>query len=221
MNTLIKKIALVCTFAVTGSLAANAQDYKAPLEKTWVTFDTTKAPATKVELANKLTLIAKKWSNEWITHYYAATAKAIVSYDEKDPTKHDAILDDAEKELQDAVSILGKENDETLVVAAMIANSRIMTNPMERWQKYGGIFSEKLNGAKDINPENPRIYYLKGTTIFFTPKNYGGGKENALPLFEKAATYFAKETGTDISKPSWGKNYNTYFLEQCKTEDKK
>ena len=73
---------------------------------------------------------------------------------------------------------------------------------------------------KEINPDNPRMYYLQGTSKFFTPKAFGGGKKAALPYFEKAETLFAKEPGGDITKPYWGKQANTYFLAQCKVEDK-
>src|SRR5262249_32135954 len=119
-----------------------------------------------------------------------------------------------------AVSILKKENDETYVLGAMIANARMAINPMQRWQKYGRIFSDNLESAKEMNPDNPRMYYLQGTSKFYTPKAFGGGKKAAQPYFEKAETLFAKEPGNDIAKPYWGKRTNTMFLTQCKQEDK-
>jgi hypothetical protein len=64
------------------------------------------------------------------------------------------------------------------------------------------------------------MYYLQGTSKYFTPKAYGGGKKIAQPYFEKAEALFAKEAGGDIAKPYWGKMQNSYFLEQCKTPDK-
>jgi hypothetical protein len=93
-------------------------------------------------------------------------------------------------------------------------------DPMNRWQKYGQIFSQNLESAKELNPNNPRMYYLQGTSKYFTPKAYGGGKKIAQPYFEKAEALFAKEAGGDIAKPYWGKMQNSYFLEQCKTPDK-
>lgn len=208
------------TLAVMG---ANAQDFKKPLTSTWVAFDTLPfagAHEARLVQANKLGLIAKKWDKEWATHFYVSLSKAMMSYDEQDATKHDAILDEADKEYDDAVSLLGKNNDETYVLAAMIANSRISVDPMNRWQKYGKIFSDDLESAKQINPSNPRMYYLKAISTMFTPKAFGGGKKNALPYFEKADGFFAKEPGDEITKPYWGKRANTYFLAQCKIEDK-
>jgi hypothetical protein len=215
----MKKIILFGAMALT-VISAQAQDFKTVLEKTFTAFDTTWNQAVKVEQSNKLSLIAKKWDNEWVAHYYAAYSKTVLCYQEKDNAKKDAYLDEADKEREDAVTILKKENDETWVLAAMIANARLGVDPMQRWMKYGKIFSEDLENAKEINPDNPRMYYLQGTSKFFTPKTYGGGKKSAKPYFEKAEGLFAKETVVDITKPHWGKDHNAYFLNQCKQEDK-
>jgi hypothetical protein len=217
----MKKAILMGAMSLT-VMSAQAQDFKEVLEKTFTAFDTTWNNAVQVEQSNKLSLIAKKWDNEWVTHFYVAYSKVVLSYQEKDPGKKDALLDEADKEKDDAISILKKDNDETYVLAAMIANARMGVDPMTRYQKYGSIFREALENAKEINPDNPRMYYLQGTSKFFTPKAYGGGKSAAQPYFEKAEGLFAKEAATnpDITKPHWGKHSNDYFLGQCKQGDK-
>jgi len=215
----MKKIILMAAAALAVN-GVQAQDLKPALQKTFIAFDTTQDQNVKVEQANKLALIAKKWGDEWVTHYYVAYSKVFLSYFEKDNAKKDAYLDEADKEKEDAVSILKKENDETYVLGAMIANARMGVDPMNRWQKYGKLFSENLESAKELNPDNPRMYYVQGTSKFFTPKQFGGGKKAAMPYFEKAEGLFAKETGGDITKPYWGKEHNQYFLLQCKQEDK-
>ena len=215
----MKKPILFAAIALS-VLSATAQDFKAPLEKTFLAFDTTMDMTRKVEQSNKLALIAKKWDGEWSTHYYLAYSKAQLSYFEQDAAKRDAYLDEADKETGDAVSILKKDNDETHVLKAMIANARMAVDGMNRWQKYGKIFSDELESAKAINPDNPRMYYLKGTSSFFTPKQFGGGKKAALPYFEKANGLFAKDQGKDISQPHWGKDKTEYFIGLCKVEDK-
>ena len=215
----MKKIILAAA-ALISVVSSQAQDFKSVLQKTFTAFDTTNDEKVKVEQSNKLSLISKKWDKEWLTHYYASMSKAIISYRETDEAKRDAYLDEAEKEHEDAVSILGKENDETYVLAAMIANARLAVKPQARWQKYGKIFSENLESAKDINENNPRMYYLQGISVFYKPKMFGGGKKAALPYFEKADGLYAKETGGDIAKPYWGKEHNAMLLGQCKGDDK-
>ena len=214
----MRKLILAGAMALA-TAQVNAQDFKPMLTKVYTAFDTTQALDTKVEQSNKLTLIAKKWDGEWSTHYYAALSKTVLSYMEKDAGKRDAYLDEADKEKEAAVSLLKKETDETYVLGAMIANARMVVDPMQRWPKYGKLFSENLEHAKEINPDNPRMYYLQGTSKFFTPKAYGGGKKAAEPYFEKAEGLFAKEKDDDITKPYWGKKNNSAFLAQCKQGD--
>ncbi len=216
----MKKMILSAALAVAG-LSAMAQDYKKVLEATFLAFDTTRDMNTKVANANKLSLIAKKWDGEWVTHYYAAYSKAQLAFMEQDATKKDAYLDEAENEKDNAVTILTKDNDETYVLAAMIANGRMSVDPMNRWQKYGKIFSDNLSSAKEYNPDNPRMYYLQGTSKYFTPKNFGGGAKAAKPYFDKAKVLFEKENGSDIAHPYWGNRNNEYFLMMCEKQEEK
>ncbi|MFN4249015.1 MAG: hypothetical protein ACK4EY_14905 [Flavipsychrobacter sp.] len=211
---------IATAIAAFSYINCHAQDYNETLKKTFLAFDTTMDYQKKVEASNKLNLIAKKWNTEWTSHFYNAYAKAQLSYMEKEEAKKDAYVDEAEKELGEAVGIIGKDNDETYVIAALIANARMAVKPQARWQKYGKLFEENLQKAKEVNAENPRIYYLAGVSKFFTPKMFGGGKKPAISYFEKAEGFFAKETDADMSKPWWGKMQNTYFLGECKKEDK-
>ena len=216
-----KYILLIAAAALLYVNKSHGQEYKPTIEKTFLAFDTNHTnQAQKVEQSNKLALIAKKWPDEWTAHYYNAYSKVTLSYDEKDAAKKDAYLEEAEKEHDEAVTLLGKENDETYVLAAMTANARMAVNPQERWQKYGKLFEDNLKKAKEVNEHNPRIYYLQGTSKFFTPKQWGGGKKAALPYFEKAQPLFEKEDRADIAKPHWGREANAYFLGQSKGEDK-
>ncbi len=215
-----KLLLLAATAAIISTDQASAQDFKEVLHKTVSTFDTTMDAKQKIELSNKLGLISKKWPGEWATHYYNAYSKVILSYEEKDEAKRDAYLNEAEAERDEAVTLLKTENDETYVLAAMVANGRLAVKPQARWQKFGKLFEDNLAKAKELDADNPRIYYLQGTSKFFTPKMFGGGKKAALPYFEKAEGLFAKESSDDILKPFWGKYANTYFLKESKGEDK-
>ena len=87
------------------------------------------------------------------------------------------------------------------------------------YQAGKALVTENLAKAKELNPDNPRIYYLQGTSKRFTPKMFGGGKKAALPYFEKAETLFAKESSDDITKISWGKQINAEFLKEARGED--
>jgi hypothetical protein len=216
----MRKFILLAASALTMTVAAQAQNFKESLQKTFTAFDTTQDVKIKQEQSNKIALIAKRWPDEWAGHYYNAYSKVILSYMEEDEAKRDAWLEEAEKEHDEVVSLLKKDNDETYVLAALIANGRMAVKPMARWQKYGKLFEENLKQAKELNANNPRIYHLQGTSKFFTPKAFGGGKKAALPYFEKAEGLFANEKDDDITKIYWGKRANGYFIAQAKGEDK-
>ncbi|MBS1588579.1 MAG: hypothetical protein JST52_03085 [Bacteroidetes bacterium] len=216
----MKKYIFLLLAIISFQMSSQAQDFKTMLTKTWTTFDTTNNTATRAEASNKLGLIAKKWNEEWAAHYYNALSKIILSYTSKDEALRDSYIDEAEKERDETVRLLGKENDETYVIAAMVANARLAVKPQSRWQTFGKVFDENIAKAKELNPNNPRIYYLQGTSKRYTPKMFGGGKKKALPYFEKADSLFAKQPTHDILTITWGKSSNDTFLNEAKTEDK-
>lgn len=214
----MKQVLLAATLLL--SATTYAQDMNEALKKNFIAFDTTMSdPEQKMAKANKLELIAKKWNDQWAPHYYNAYAKAQLSFmmgqAQEDMAKRDAILDEADAELDEAISILGEETSETYVLKAMLAQARMAVDGRNRWQEYGKKFEDNLKLAKEKNEQNPRIYYLKGTGVMFTPKAFGGGAKNALPYFEKAEPMFAAEQTDDMNDPFWGHMANKYFIEMA------
>ena len=192
------------------------EDLKAGVED----FETAKNMSEWVSACNHLGLIAKKYQDQWAANYYAAYSLTVLSYIEKDAKKKDAYLDEAEVFLNYAISDYKSESDELYVLKAMFANARLAVQPAMRYKKFGDLFNENIEKAKTIQPDNPRIYYLKGNSVYYTPKMFGGGAKNALPEFEKAETLFAKESKDDIYKPFWGEKQNDEMITKCKEEMK-
>jgi hypothetical protein len=208
------KKSIISIFLFTCSvLFANAQTVEEALKTNLTQFHSAADQNGMIASSNRFALIANKWSSDWATHYYAAYAKSIIGAMEKDNTKKIAYFDEAEKHLEAAKSNLKTENDEVYVLTAMLASMRIGIFP-DQWQKYVEIFSTNIQKAKALRAENPRIYYLEGTSKFYTPEAYGGGKKSALPYFQKAAEYFNVETDADIRKPSWGKRQNEDLMKK-------
>lgn len=205
----------------SGSLFA--QDFKQTLGQTVKAFFEGKDLTEKVSQSNRLGLIAKKFNTEWSAAYYAALSKIMINYEEADAAKKDAYLDEAEDMLTNASSLADKndkvQQSELYTLTAMLANARLGVDPQKRWQKYGKIFESNLEKAKENNVDNPRIYFLKGTSLFFTPKMFGGGKKKALEYFQKAAPLFEKEPKDDVTRPFWGKEANDEFSRKAQAED--
>jgi len=47
------------------------------------------------------------------------------------------------------------------------------------------------------------------------PKMFGGGKEAAKPLFQKANEKFLSFKPADVLSPNWGKEQNEQLLKSC------
>jgi hypothetical protein len=69
-------------------------------------------------------ILTNKYPNEFITNYYSAYAKAIISYKEKDAKRRDLFLDMANKYF-DKVKEIKPNDSETFALGAMLANARL------------------------------------------------------------------------------------------------
>src|SRR5208283_987826 len=159
-------------------------EFKEDLTSGFQDFDTAKNLNEMMSASNRLGLIAKKWPDQWTANYYAGYSLIILSYIEKDDKKKDAYLDDAELLVKKAKEEYNKSYDELYVLEALLANARLAVKPMSRYKKQGDLFNQNLDTAKTLQPDNPRIYYLLGTSFYYTPKMFGGGTEKARPYFE-------------------------------------
>ena len=212
MKPLVKTLSLLLFLSI--SVSMEAQTLEESLGKVYMQMDSIKGLSDMMSVSAQFDMIADKWDNEWSANYYAAYAKVIASFIEQDSKKKDLFLDAADRYLE-KVKSLGKENDETYVLAALITSARIAVDGQNRGMQYSGIVNQSLEKAEKINPDNPRIYYLKGSSLFYQPEMYGGGKDKAKPYFEKAKDLFAKESKASIVKPYWGEKQNLDYLKQC------
>jgi len=214
MKNILTSIAITvvaCSFAS----AQNAPKEMAPLlDSTFTRFDSTYNLATQVQLSTQLDLIAEKYSDQWVPQYYAAYAKAMMSYMEPDLSKKDMILDQGDEFLA-VIADLGVENDHRYVLTALLANARMAVDGEKRWKKYVPIFEENLKKAKELNADNPQIYYLNAVAKFYTPKAFGGGGKKALPYFEKAKALYPKLDKSNILIPHWGEDKTDYYMKEC------
>lgn len=184
------------------------------LKENYLKMDSAKTLSDMMNVSARFDMMADKWSNEWRSNYSAAYVKTILSFIEQDSRKKDLFLDAADKYLEKTKSLGGK-NEETWILAALIVNARIAVDGRNRGMQYNGIFRQNLEKARSINPDNPRIYYMEGSSLFYTPAMYGGGKEKARPYFEKARALFAKKVKSSYFKPDWGEKQNQELLDQC------
>jgi hypothetical protein len=210
----MKKLAtlLILISSITVGTAQNTR-YTGAMEKNIAALDTSRSAAQLQPLANNFERIASAEKKEWLPLYYAAYCYVNMTYSTKG-NEIDTYCDKAESFINKADS-LSPNNSEIYAIKAQIAGARISVNPMARGQKYGTESATLREKAKQLDPTNPRPYYLEGTALFYTPAMFGGGKDKAKPVFEKALEMYGKFKPASSIMPNWGQKNTEYFIKQC------
>ena len=111
-------------------------------------------------------------------------------------------LDKAQKELEKAVGI-DPDFDEAYSVLGGVYGMKAAG--MFSGMKYGGKAKRAMEKARELSPENPRTYLIDGIGDYYKPKLFGGGLDNALEAFTKAAELFETFESKSVAAPNWGK----------------
>jgi hypothetical protein len=212
----MKKILFIAT-ALLFSLASGAQDakYMSAMEKNVGALDSLNTEPDFSSLANSFERIGNANPKEWLPLYYQAFCTVQIGMKQSTPAKMDEYFDKAEVIINKADQV-SPENSEIVVVQSWINSMKIGIDPMTRGQKLG-MRSAMLNEkAIKLNPENPRAYFLKGSGLFHTPENYGGGKDKACPVLQTALEKFKAAKNENAIMPKWGQRQTEKLLEKCK-----
>ncbi|MDQ2720806.1 MAG: hypothetical protein M3Z26_13755 [Bacteroidota bacterium] len=213
MKKTILLAAIVCFATFT---YAQSDKYTSAMKTNVAQLDSMMVKGNNADLTNNFTRIGDAEKTQWLPYYYAAYCTIMQALMDKDVSKKDAMADKANDLITKASTILGKDNSEIDVIKSMIATAHMTVDPASRYMTYGPEISENIEKAKSLDPTNPRPYLLEAQNKFYTPEAYGGGKDAAKPLFDKASQLFGSfKPASDIS-PDWGKAGLQYFMSQYK-----
>ena len=173
-----------------------------------------------VEVANQFERISNIEKGEWLPLYYASFAYILISFRETENAKKDQYLDQAQKYLDQAMAIDPNES-ELHMLQGFLYPSRINIDPMTRGIALVAVMNKSLDKALELNPDNPRVFYLRATMTFHTPEAYGGGAAKALPLFQVADEKFRIFKPKTTISPNWGKEMNDSELKSVQEMMKK
>lgn len=185
------------------------------MEKNLTLLNDAKTGEDYTNVANAFERIAKAETKEWLPSYYEAFALILSANDVSDGTKKDAVLDKA-MEVAKAAEAISPDNSEIVTLQSWITSMKISVDPMNRGQKLGMEASVLTSRAIELDPENPRPYLLQGTGLFYTPEQFGGGKDKAQKVLEKAVEKFNSFKPKNKLMPDWGKERAMSLLEECK-----
>lgn len=99
---------------------------------------------------------------------------------------------------------LSEGNDEVQVLRAMHAMNYLGINRGE-WLTFISKINEGLDKAEEIDPDNPRIYYLRGLLKYNMPAMMGGGTEIGIKLFQQSLQKYESFKSKDEYAPFLGK----------------
>lgn len=208
MKKLLLVIALIASISAT---KAQSDKFTSAMEKNLSIMDSAKTSADLVSVAAAFERIGDAEKNQWLPYYYAGLALSTAGWMDQTMDK-DANAERIKKLCDKAAAI--NDNAEIYVVRNMAATQQMLVNPQEHWMNYGQEAAGALNKGLQLDPNNPRIYYLQGMSLFNTPEQFGGGKDKAKPLFEKAVALFKAEQSRALY-PHWGQKQTEEALAKC------
>jgi hypothetical protein len=200
-------------FLLTTTVVALAQSdkYMEAMKQNLAQLDSAKTTQDYLTLSNTFERIGDAEKTQWLPYYYSALSLTTAGWrDAKLDKDANAIRVNA---LCDKAAGLDS-NSEIYAVRNMAATQQMLIDPQNRWMTYGQDASADLEKGLKLDSTNPRLYYLKGMSLFNTPVAFGGGKDAAKPAFEKAVALFESAQVKPLY-PNWGKKDAQAMLAKC------
>ena len=204
---------LLLSFALLIGVACQAQSdkYMAAMKTNIALLDSAKSIDQLQGLAATFERIGDAEKTQWLPYYYAALAQTWVGWNPETKDK-DANSRKINAYLAKAETI--EKNAETYAVENMSATQQMLVDPQTRWATNGKDAADALQKGLAADPNNPRLYYLQGMSLFGTPPQFGGGKDKAKPMFEKSVALF-KAAQPKPLYPTWGEKQAEDMLAKC------
>lgn len=212
----MKKIVLTSIIILASILTyAGEKEYMEAMGKNLQEMAKAKTSTDFIAVANSFERIAEASPDKWLPNYYVAYSYINMVFAEGSTEDIDKTLDKAEAFLKKARE-LSPNNSEIEVLQGWIYQGRIQVDPMGRGMSYSQKAAESFGKAKNLSPDNPRIYFLTGQNVLHTPEMFGGGQEAACPYFLEAEEKYEAFTPETAISPNWGKEYTTKLAASCK-----
>lgn len=206
------KHALLAVVLLAGiACRAQSDKYVAAMKTNIALLDSAKSIDQLESVAGTFERIGDAEKTQWLPYYYAAFAQTMAGWNPEVKDK-DANAQKIKAYLDKAEAI--QKNAETYAIENMAATQQMLMDPQTRWATNGKDASDALKKGMEIDPNNPRLYYLQAMSLFNTPPQFGGGKDKAKPVFEKSIALF-KAAQPQPLYPAWGEKQAEQMLAQC------
>jgi len=214
MKKIIFTALVVCGFTVAAF--SQSDKYILAMGKNLSQFDSAKTTDDFIQLANNFERIGDAEKTEWAAYYYAGLALSSAGWIPSTTINKD---DNAGKIiiLMDKAELLAPNDtakSEIYTIRNMAYTQQMIVDPQSRYMTYGKQAADALQKAETLYPNNPRVFYLQGMSLFNTPTQFGGGKDKAKIVFTKAIDLYKAEHPQPLY-PNWGQKQAEYQLTLC------
>jgi len=212
----MKKFTLIITVVLV-SLVSMAQkpEYYKTMGETLGQYATCRNIADFQALGNKFEMIANVEKGEWLPLYYHAQCYIIMSFMEPtDAAKKDSYLDIAEKSVTKMLEMAPTEA-EVFVLQAFYLTGRLVVNPMERGQEYGGLVGQATAKAQAIDPANPRAKMMKIQMDMGSAPFMGLDPKSFCPQAKELLASWDDFKPKSPIYPNWGKEQVEGLVKGC------
>jgi len=208
----MKKLLFIAMVLIAGFVSAQGK-YEAGMGKAFQQLKDVKTAEDMSATAAFFERIADAEKDKWLPYYYAAYCNHLTGW--MNPNADKDAIGEKSKALVVKAEVLDKNNAELYILRQMIAVQQLTVDPMSRFQTYGKQANEALEMAKQIDPNNPRVYLVDGQYKMNVPEAFGGGKEVGKKLFTKSLELFKTFKPASEMHPSWGADQAEKLLAQC------
>ncbi|SCX81508.1 tetratricopeptide repeat protein [Flavobacterium caeni] len=159
--------------------------------------------------------IASAEKDNWLPNYYVALVNTTESFQSQDKEKVSALLNKAQAAL-DLEMVKNPENDEILVMQALIYTGWVAFDPMTNGMKLSAKVMELYDQALKIAPENPRAVFGRAEYEMGGAKFFGGDIKPMCAEVDRSIGLFEKFKPATPYAPQWGKDRALMVQQECK-----
>ncbi len=208
----MKPLFIILLIAASLNVHAQSNKYTAAMQKTLDQMKQAKTTEDFQKASAAFERIGDAEKDKWLPYYYAALSLSTAGWIDQNLDK-DANAEKGLALLDKAKAI--NDNSELYAVRNMLETQQMLVDPQSRYMSYGVKAAEDLEKGMAMDSANPRLYYLRGMSLFNTPEQFGGGKDKAKPVLEKAMSLYNSSTPQSLY-PDWGKEQTRQALDQIK-----
>ena len=173
--------------------------------------DSAKTTMDCQNISAKFERIRDAEQTQWLPYYYAALALTTPAWTDQ--------ARDKDQNAEKINAIIAKaeaiqKNAELYSLKYISATQHLLVDPQQRFMTYGMQLHNFMTEGLSLEPNNPRLLFLKGSSEFNTPEQFGGGKKVAKETLQKAISAYDAEIPQPLY-PHWGRERAQELLEAC------